>query len=188
MSQNLLTAPVALFGIEDDTLNLAINLIILIVVAIWLALVYWTYADAKRRIADRFLILCAVVGALFPFIGTAVYAIVRPSEYLDDVRERELEIEAAKAKLKELNHFLCDYCDHRVENDFLVCPNCHTRLRNSCRTCSKPIDPNWQVCPYCESPTNEPEGNNPSRRRRRVAAPLETVESAVHSEGEPSAS
>ena len=38
-------------------------------------------------------------GSLFPFIGTIVYLIVRPPEYLDDVRERELEIAAAEARL-----------------------------------------------------------------------------------------
>ena len=42
----------AIFGISNSGVNLAIDLIILFLVVIWLALVYWTYADARRRIAD----------------------------------------------------------------------------------------------------------------------------------------
>ena len=79
-------ATLAYFGIQNDGVNLAINLLILFLVIIWLALVYWTRTDAKRRIADPVLVLCATASALFPFIGTIVYMIVRPPEYIDDRR------------------------------------------------------------------------------------------------------
>ena len=85
-------ATLAYFGIQNDGVNLAINLLILFLVIIWLAMIYWTRTDAKRRIADPVLVVCATAAALFPFVGTIVYMIVRPPEYLDDVRERELEI------------------------------------------------------------------------------------------------
>ena len=88
--------PFALFGIENDGVNLAVNLLVFFLVVLWLALVYWTYADAQRRIDDPMLVGCATAGSLFPFIGTIVYAIVRPPEYLSDARERELEIKAAE--------------------------------------------------------------------------------------------
>src|SRR5680860_1177859 len=39
----------AVFGITNDGLNLAVNLLLLFLVVFWLALVYWTYADARRR-------------------------------------------------------------------------------------------------------------------------------------------
>ena len=74
-----------------------VELLILFLVVIWLALVYWTYADARRRIADPMLIGCATAASLFPFVGTIVYMIVRPPEYLEDVRERDLEMQAAEA-------------------------------------------------------------------------------------------
>ena len=92
-------AVLAVFGIENDGLNLAVNLLLLFLVVIWLALVYWTWADARRRIADPMLVGCATAAALFPFIGTIIYLIVRPPEFLDDVRERELEMAAAQARL-----------------------------------------------------------------------------------------
>ena len=95
----------ALFGITNDGLNLAVNLLVFFLVVIWLALVYWTYADARRRIDDPMLVACATASSLFPFIGTIVYAIVRPPEFLDDARERELEIRSAEARM------------HMLEND-----------------------------------------------------------------------
>ena len=92
-------APLAVFGITNDGLNLAVNLLLLFLVVLWLALVYWTHADAKRRIADPMLVTCATVAALFPFVGTIVYMVVRPPEFLEDVHERELEIAAAETRL-----------------------------------------------------------------------------------------
>ncbi len=107
--------PIALFGIENSGLALAVNLLLLFLVVIWLALVYWTYSDARRRIADPMLVGCATAASLFPFIGTIVYLIVRPPEYLEDVHERELEIAAAQARLATLEHQHCQYCGFEIE-------------------------------------------------------------------------
>ncbi len=95
--------PLAYFGIESSGLNLVIDLLIVFVVVLYLSLIYWTYMDARRRIEDPMLIGCAVAASLFPFVGTIVYVILRPPEYLEDVRERELEIQAAQARLYELD-------------------------------------------------------------------------------------
>src|ERR671921_104258 len=92
----------AVFGIESDGLNLAVNLLILFLVVIYLALAYWTYADARRRIADPMLVGCGAAAAiLFPFVGAIVYMIVRPPEYLDDVRMGELDVGDLYARHRE---------------------------------------------------------------------------------------
>ena len=156
----------AVFGIKNPTINAAVELIILFLVVIWLALVYWTYADARRRIADPLLVGCATACSLFPFVGTIVYMIVRPPEYLDDVRERELEIQAAEARLAELGYQLCPYCDHEVEKDFLRCPNCMRKLKDPCTNCGKPLDPMWKICPFCEAEVGSV-ATAPRRARRR---------------------
>jgi hypothetical protein len=155
----------AVFGINNDGLNLAINLLILFLVVIWLALVYWTYSDARRRIGDPMLVLCATAASLFPFVGTIVYMIVRPPEYLADVHERELEIQATEARLHDLDHQLCPHCDYPVQRDFLRCPSCLRRLKDPCVTCQRPLDPAWPICPFCE--TEVPGAIQPTRRRRR---------------------
>src|SRR5918912_824261 len=131
----------AVFGIENDGLNLAVNLLLLFLVVLWFALVYWTYADARRRILDPMLIGCATAAALFPFIGAVVYMIVRPPEYLEDVRERELEMQAAEARLHQLGYQLCPHCDAEIERDFLRCPNCLRKLKEPCVSCRRPLEP-----------------------------------------------
>ncbi len=155
----------AVFGINSGGLDLAVRLLILLLVVIWLALVYWTYSDARRRIADPMLVGCATVASLFPFVGSIVYMIVRPPEYLDDVRERELEMQAAEARLHESNYLLCPHCDHEVEKDFLRCPSCLRKLKDPCGHCGRPLDPQWSICPYCE--TEVPGAIAPRRARRR---------------------
>jgi hypothetical protein len=77
------------------------------------------------------------VASLFPFVGTIVYMIVRPPEYLDDVRERELEMQAAEARLAELGYHLCPHCDYEVEKDYLRCPNCMRKLKDPCQSCGR---------------------------------------------------
>jgi hypothetical protein len=166
-------APFAVFGIESSGLNLAINLLILFLVVIWLALVYWTYADARRRVEDGMLVGCATAASLFPFVGTIVYMIVRPPEYIDDVRERELEMQAAEARLAQFGLHLCPHCDFEVERDFLRCPSCLRKLKDPCRACGKPLDPLWKVCPYCEAEVESHVAGARRGRRRHAEGPLE---------------
>ncbi len=162
----------AVFGIHNSSVNLAANLVILFLVVVWLALVYWTYADARRRIADPMLIGCATAASLFPFVGTIIYMIVRPPEYLDDVRERELEMQAAEARLAELGYHLCPHCDYEVEKDFLRCPSCMRKLKDPCRSCGKPLDPAWKICPFCEAEIGDVAPTATRRTRRRREVPL----------------
>jgi hypothetical protein len=161
----------AVFGINSQGLNLAVNLLILFLVVIYLALVYWTYMDALRRISDPMLVICATVAALFPFIGPILYVIVRPPEYLDDIRERELEMQAAEARLADLNYTLCPHCDYEVEKDFLRCPTCLRKLRDPCGSCGRPLDPAWKICPYCEAELTSSRSEGRPRRRTAAAEP-----------------
>jgi hypothetical protein len=155
--------PEAIFGIHSSALNAAVELLILFLIVIWAALIYWTYADARRRIADPMLVGCATAAAFFPYVGTIVYMIVRPPEFLEDVRERELEIQAAEARLAELGYQLCPHCDGQVEKDFLRCPHCMRKLRDPCAACGRPLDPRWRLCPFCETEVGAASG------ARRVA-------------------
>jgi hypothetical protein len=159
--------PFAIFGISNNALNLAVELVILFLVVIWLALIFWTYADARRRIADPLLVGCATIASLFPYVGTIVYMIVRPPEYLDDVRERELEMQAAEARLAELGYHLCPHCDFEVEKDYLRCPNCMRKLKDPCQSCGRPLDPSWKLCPFCEAEVGTAPAPVARRTRRR---------------------
>ncbi len=158
----------AIFGIENGTINTVVQLVLLGFVVLWLALVWYTFADARRRLDDGLLIGSAVLAAIvFPFVGTFVYMIVRPPEYLEDVRERELEMQAAEARLIASDYQLCPHCDEAVAKDFLRCPHCLRKLRDRCGSCTRPLDPDWLICPYCEA---EIPGVTPQRRPRRGRA------------------
>jgi Double zinc ribbon len=154
----------AIFGITNSGLNLAASLFLLMLIVLWLALIVYTFLDARRRISDPFLVACATIASFFPFIGTAVYAIVRPPEYLEDAHERELEIRAAELRVRQLKDQSCPNCEYPVEKNFLRCPNCERRLKDPCPTCGKPVDPRWALCPYCESTLGGERRRRPQRR------------------------
>lgn len=158
--------PLAYFGIESSGLSLVVDLLILFFVVLYLSLIYWTYADARRRIVDPMLVGCATAASLFPFVGTVIYVILRPPEYLEDARERELETQAAEARLHDLDNSLCPHCNYRIEPDFIRCPSCLRKLKERCISCQRPLDQAWTICPYCE--TEVPGGVQPTRRRRRA--------------------
>ena len=163
----------ALFGIHNSTLSLVVDLVILFLVVIWLALVYWTFADARRRIADPMLIGCATAASLFPFVGSLIYLIVRPPEFLEDVEDRDLSIRASEAQLNAAGLSVCPHCDHTIEKDFLRCPHCLRKLKNPCENCGRPLDGEWRICPYCEA--DVPGVTPPRRQRRRREPGTETV-------------
>jgi len=129
--------------------------ILVIVVGIaavfWLASAYWTVKDARRRIDDSWLLVIAALVGLVPYLGPLVYMLFRPPEYLDDVRERDLEIKAMEDRLSRRG-LVCPVCRSDVDPSFLVCPICTTKLRQACVNCRAPLEALWQVCPYCETP------------------------------------
>jgi len=164
--------PLSVFGITSDGLNLFVNLLILSLIVVYLATVYWTYADARRRMTDPMLIGCATAASVFPFVGTIVYLIVRPPEYLEDIRERELEMQAAEARLHSAGFVLCPHCDAEIERDFLRCPSCQRRLKEPCRQCSRPLDSDWRICPYCEAEVAPPAPKRAGEKRGRSISDL----------------
>jgi RNA polymerase subunit RPABC4/transcription elongation factor Spt4 len=116
--------------------------------ALWFALVVWTFQDIQARsrsvIAQIFSTLVVV---LFFVPGVLIYLILRPQNTLDDALQRSLEEEYMLQDLQELP--LCPSCQHYVEADFVYCPNCRTSLRQDCVSCGRLIDVRWEVCPYC---------------------------------------
>src|SRR5215211_320542 len=165
---------VALFGITNEGLNLFVNLLVLFLVVVWLALIAWTYFDAKRRIRDPVLVACATGASLFPYVGTIVYSILRPPEFLEDARERELEIRAAELRVRQLEEQSCPNCGHPIERTYLRCPKCRARVKDPCESCERPIDPRWTLCPYCETPQQR--AAPAPRRAARAERPVRPAE------------
>ena len=129
---------------------------------LWLALVFWTFKDARKRIEDPIIVGVAVLTSLvLPFMGTVVYAILRPAEYLAEARERELEMRAMEQELQIMR--ACPSCGEIIQPDFVACPNCRRPLRSVCPSCDRVLEPGWKLCPFC--------GHDP--RAKRVPPPLD---------------
>ncbi len=142
--------PLAIFGIDNTAISLAVTFVILALLAIWIALIVFTFIDARRRISDQFLVACATAASFFPFVGTVVYTILRPAEFLEDVRERDIEMKSAETELRHLEANSCHKCGFATQPDFIRCPGCRTRLKEQCPSCERPVGLRWKVCPYCE--------------------------------------
>lgn len=124
---------------------------IFILIIVWLAFIYWTYRDSKLRSESMIpAVFWALIVLVFNFLGLILYLILRPPEYIDDVVERDLEIERMQALLNG-KQSSCPACGNTVRDDFLICPYCRKKLKSPCINCGKPLDLNWKVCPYCKT-------------------------------------
>lgn len=73
------------------------------IVLMWFALIWWTYQDARRRIREPIFIAGSVaLSVLLPYLGSLIYLVVRPPEYLIEARERELELMELERRMGEL--------------------------------------------------------------------------------------
>ncbi len=124
------------------------RLFFLFVIVFWISLIYWTYRDAKRR--GALAIYWAAVTLFFNIFGWCIYLIVRPPELLEDIKVRELEIRMREAALdRDKADLVCSSCFKSIEPDFLICPYCLKKLKESCPRCGRALKISWTVCPFC---------------------------------------
>ena len=125
---------------------------VIYVVLLWLGTAYWAFRDMQARSENPILpyfasaLIIFFTPLLFLF-AVVLYLIVRPRETLAEVYERSLAEESLLAEV-ETNE-LCPVCRERVHGDWLVCPNCRTRLHRVCPSCNRLADPAWPLCAYC---------------------------------------
>ncbi len=60
-----------------------------------------------------------------------------------------------------------------MDSEWLVCPNCRTRLHRVCPSCNRLAEPNWPLCAFC--------GKDFERGAPRVAARPGTAASTATS-------
>jgi RNA polymerase subunit RPABC4/transcription elongation factor Spt4 len=116
--------------------------------AFWLSLIVWTFRDVRARSRDIFAQLLAVLMVVaFGPLGLLLYFLLRPAETLADLYGRALEEEALLQDLEERT--VCPGCKRKIEPEFILCPDCHTRLKKTCVHCGRLLHLKWNICPYC---------------------------------------
>ena len=158
-------------------------------IALWFALVAWTFRDIEARSRSVFTqVFSTLLVVLFFVPGLLLYLILRPKETLDQAFQRALEEEYLLQDLDDLP--LCPGCQRTVDPEFVLCPHCQTSLRGPCPACSRLVDLRWDVCPYCSVPVDRGALSAPAssaetvriledarsgRRKRAVAAAAQRV-------------
>ncbi len=49
----------------------------------------------------------------------------------------------------------CPSCGKTVEETFMVCPYCQTKLKGKCANCEQMLERDWVACPYCGAKKRE---------------------------------
>ena len=150
--------------------------------ALWLSLVIWTFRDVRSRARDPLArILAVLVVAVLFLPGIIIYLILRPPRTLEQEYQQTLEEEALLQAIEESP--LCPGCGRRIKENWVICPNCHTKLRKNCHQCGKLMELPWNLCPYCGTPA-------PGMRREGLTLdealrplPVETEEEQQEIEG-----
>lgn len=120
--------------------------------ATWISSVIWTFRDIRARSRDIFAhilgtLMVLLFFPLFPLPGLLLYLLLRPRETLAEIYERTLEEEALLQGIEE--RLACPTCNRRIEEDFAICPACHTRLKKGCPACGRLLHLSWTICAYC---------------------------------------
>jgi RNA polymerase subunit RPABC4/transcription elongation factor Spt4 len=131
------------------------------IAALWLSLIVWTYRDIRSRARDPLgRILAVLIVATLFLPGIVIYLILRPHRTLEDEYQQTLEEEALLYSIEETH--MCPGCGRHAKENWVVCPNCHTKLKKSCRNCGQLMELPWNLCPYCGTPT-------PGMRREQLS-------------------
>jgi RNA polymerase subunit RPABC4/transcription elongation factor Spt4 len=133
-------------------LQLGVRAIGIYLVILWLASAYWAFRDMQQRSDNAILPYLAAAGVilftpLFFILAVWVYKIVRPHEKIGEVWERNLAEEALLAEVEAIHH--CPSCERRIDDEWIICPTCRTRLNRVCPNCSRLVGLDWSLCAWC---------------------------------------
>jgi RNA polymerase subunit RPABC4/transcription elongation factor Spt4 len=126
--------------------------VVLYLFVVWLAAAYWAFRDMHDRTENPVLpyFASALILVTTPFLfvlGVIVYRVIRPAERLGEVYERNLAEEALLAEVEAVK--TCRGCDRRVNDEWIICPWCRTRLNRVCPNCERLVGLDWTLCAWC---------------------------------------
>ena len=145
----------------SPVVQLGLKAIGIYVVIVWLAAAFWAFRDMQLRSANPivpYLAAAFIIGftpVLFVF-AVIVYKIIRPQERLGEAYERGLAEEALLAEIDAIEH--CATCGRKVNEEWILCPTCRTRLKRVCPHCSRLVGFEWSLCAWCGRDFDRPIG------------------------------
>jgi hypothetical protein len=136
----------------NPIVTFALQAIAVYIVILWLAAAYWAFRDMQLRSENPVLpYLAAALIVLFTpvlfLFGVIVYRIVRPQEKIGEVYERNLAEEALLAEVESIK--TCPACRRRIQDEWIICPSCRTRLNRVCANCGRLVGLDWSLCAWC---------------------------------------
>ena len=164
--------------INSDAVQIGGRLIFVYIAILWIATAYWAVRDMQQRSDNAILPYLVAAGIILftPFFfifAVWVYKIVRPHEKIGEVWERNLAEEALLAEVESIRH--CPTCERRVDEEWIICPSCRTRLNRVCPNCSRLVGLDWSLCAWC--------GKDFERREIAAAAAIESLPSGAEPTG-----
>jgi RNA polymerase subunit RPABC4/transcription elongation factor Spt4 len=117
--------------------TIAVFIPMLLLLALWIAVIIWVYQDARRRGMSG--LLWALLVLIGNITALLIYLIVR-----NDYQNITPPLSPAPARPDP-----CSSCGKPVSPDFHVCPYCGAPLKQTCSQCGKSVHAEWSYCPYC---------------------------------------
>ncbi|HET7168170.1 MAG TPA: zinc ribbon domain-containing protein [Candidatus Limnocylindrales bacterium] len=169
--------------IDSPVVQIGARLIFVYIVVLWIASAYWAFRDMQQRSDNAILPYLVAAGIILftPFLfilAVWVYKIVRPHEKIGEVWERNLAEEALLNEVEAVHH--CPTCERRIDDDWIICPSCRTRLNRVCPNCSRLVGLDWSLCAWC--------GKDFERREVVASGVLEPLPSGAQATGRIAAS
>jgi RNA polymerase subunit RPABC4/transcription elongation factor Spt4 len=147
-------------------------------VVLWIATAYWAFRDMQQRSDNVILPYLVATGIIlltpiFFIFAVWIYKIIRPHEKIGEVWERNLAEEALLAEVESIKH--CPTCERRVNEEWIICPSCRTRLNRVCPNCSRLVGLDWSLCAWC--------GKDFERREVGTVAAIEPLPAGMEPTG-----
>ncbi|HXI80790.1 MAG TPA: zinc ribbon domain-containing protein [Verrucomicrobiae bacterium] len=160
---------------SSPIVQLALQAIAVYLIILWLAGAYWAFRDMQQRtenpilpyVAASFIIVFTPI--FFP-LAIFVYKIIRPHEKIGEVYERNLAEEALLAEVEAIKS--CPTCARRVNDEWIICPTCRTRLNRVCPNCSRLVGLDWSLCAWCGKDFERPAAAIAASAGRPTITPL----------------
>lgn len=115
---------------------------------LWFAIVIWVGRDIINRTNNiLFQVIVILLNIGLPVFGLILYLIIRPSKTLLEKYYEELEYNFLSEQTSESEQ--CPKCEGSIDQDFLYCPACAEKVKNSCWSCHHIYLSRYVVCPYC---------------------------------------